>query len=38
LGKPAAVSKLDEILAWATAIRTGAGFEDDVSMLELVLP
>jgi len=37
MGKPAAASKLDEIMAWATAIRSGAGFEDDVSILELVI-
>jgi sigma-B regulation protein RsbU (phosphoserine phosphatase) len=38
LGKVASASKLDEILAWATAIRSGAGFEDDVSIMELTLP
>ena len=38
LGKPTAASKLDEIMAWATAIRSGAGFEDDVSILELIVP
>jgi sigma-B regulation protein RsbU (phosphoserine phosphatase) len=38
LGKPAAASKLDEIMAWAAAIRNGAGFEDDVSILELLVP
>ena len=38
LGKPVTASKLDEIMAWATAIRSGAGFEDDVSILELVVP
>jgi sigma-B regulation protein RsbU (phosphoserine phosphatase) len=37
LGKPAAASKLDEIMAWAVAVRAGAGFEDDVSILELVV-
>ena len=38
LGKPATTSKLDEIMAWATAIRSGAGFDDDVSILELLVP
>jgi sigma-B regulation protein RsbU (phosphoserine phosphatase) len=38
LGKPASSSRLDEIMAWATAVRSGAGFEDDVSILELVVP
>ena len=38
LGQPAAGSKLDEIMAWARAIRAGQGFEDDVSILELVVP
>lgn len=38
LGRPAAGAKLDEIMAWATAIRDGKGFEDDVSVLELVVP
>jgi sigma-B regulation protein RsbU (phosphoserine phosphatase) len=38
LGRPPAASKLDEIMAWATVIRAGAGFDDDVSILELVVP
>lgn len=38
LGRPAVASKLDDVMAWAAAIRTGAGFEDDVSILELVVP
>ncbi len=38
LGRPAAASRLDNIMAWATAIRSGAGFEDDVSILELAVP
>lgn len=38
LGKPASKSKLDEIMAWAAAIRSGAGFEDDLSILEIVVP
>jgi len=38
LGKPAAASKLDDIMAWAASIRAGANFEDDVSILELVVP
>lgn len=38
LARPATASKLDEIMAWATAIRAGAGFEDDVSILELLVP
>jgi sigma-B regulation protein RsbU (phosphoserine phosphatase) len=38
LGKPAAASKLDDIMAWGSAVRAGAGFEDDVSILELVVP
>ena len=37
LGRPAEKSKLDEIMAWAEATRSGAGFEDDVSILELVV-
>lgn len=38
LGRPAAASKLDELMAWAKAIRDGNGFDDDVSVLELWLP
>ncbi len=38
LGKPATTSKLDDIMAWATAIRAGAGFDDDLSILELLVP
>jgi len=38
LRRPPAALKLDEALAWATAIRGGPGFEDDVSMVELVIP
>ena len=38
LGRSAAGSKLDQALAWAAGIRGGAGFEDDVSVLELVIP
>ena len=37
LSRPAVKSKLDEIMAWAEATRGGAGFEDDVSILELVV-
>jgi sigma-B regulation protein RsbU (phosphoserine phosphatase) len=38
LGKPSVDPKLDEVMRWATAIRAGAGFEDDISILELVVP
>ena len=38
LGKPAAALKLDAVLAWATAIMAGSKFEDDVSILELIIP
>ena len=38
LGRPAAASKLDAIMAWAASVRAGVGFEDDVSILELVVP
>jgi sigma-B regulation protein RsbU (phosphoserine phosphatase) len=38
LGKPATTSKLDDVMAWATGIRAGAGFEDDLSILELLVP
>jgi sigma-B regulation protein RsbU (phosphoserine phosphatase) len=37
LGRPAVASKLDEIMAWAASVRAGSGFEDDVSILELVV-
>lgn len=35
LARPAQVSKLDEVMNWATGIRGPAGFEDDLSILEL---
>ena len=38
LGKPASGSKLEEILNWATHIRGGAKFDDDLSVMELILP
>jgi sigma-B regulation protein RsbU (phosphoserine phosphatase) len=38
LARPGADSKLDEMLAWAGAIRAGAKFEDDVSIVELHVP
>lgn len=38
LGKPATALKLDAVLAWATAIMAGSKFEDDVSILELIIP
>ena len=38
LGKPEGFSKLDEIMVWAGSVRDGAGFDDDVSILELVVP
>ena len=38
LGKPAMALKLDAVLAWATAIMAGSKFEDDVSILELIIP
>lgn len=37
LGKPPVASKLDDIIAWASEIRRGPNFEDDVSILELVV-
>ena len=38
LARPSPGSKLDALMAWAGAIRTGARFEDDVSILELQIP
>lgn len=38
LGRPTAGSKLDDLLAWAGAVRAGARFDDDVSILEISLP
>jgi hypothetical protein len=29
---------LDAVMAWARDVRAGAGFEDDVSILELQVP
>ena len=37
LGKSSA-PKLDEVMAWAASVRAGAGFDDDLSILELVVP
>lgn len=38
LGETANSSKLDEIIAWATEVRMGSGFEDDVSIVEISVP
>ena len=38
LARPTAGSKLDVLLAWAGAVRAGAKFDDDVSILEISLP
>jgi sigma-B regulation protein RsbU (phosphoserine phosphatase) len=38
LGRPCPGSRLDAVMAWARAVRAGAGFEDDVSIIELRLP
>jgi sigma-B regulation protein RsbU (phosphoserine phosphatase) len=35
LARPAANTKLDDIMKWAAGIRSQAGFEDDISILEL---
>ena len=37
LGKPSTNSKLDDVMAWAMEIRGRAGFEDDVSIVEIRL-
>jgi len=37
LGLPDPGSKLDAILEWATNVRAGGGFEDDISILEINL-
>ena len=38
LSVPATQSKLDDVLKWADGIRGGAGFEDDISILEITIP
>ena len=38
LARPCSGPRLDAVMAWACAIRAGAGFEDDVSILELQVP
>ena len=37
LAHPATIPKLDDIMRWAAAIRAGAKFEDDLSLLELTI-
>jgi len=37
LAKPVTNTKLDDIMNWAASIRSGANFEDDVSLVELRL-
>jgi phosphoserine phosphatase RsbU/P len=38
LAKPAVNSKLDDVIAWASATRGGAKFEDDLSIVAISLP
>ena len=38
LARPCSGSKLDAVMTWARDVRAGAGFEDDVSILELRVP
>lgn len=38
LARPAPTAKLDGALDWARGVRAGAGFEDDISVLELHFP
>ena len=38
LARPCSGSRLDAVMAWARDVRAGAGFEDDVSILELRVP
>jgi sigma-B regulation protein RsbU (phosphoserine phosphatase) len=38
LARPCSGSKLDAVMAWARDVQAGAGFEDDVSILELRIP
>ena len=38
LARPATNSKLDDVIHWAAQVRSGAKFEDDVSLLEFCLP
>jgi len=38
LARPCSGPRLDAVMTWARGVRAGAGFEDDVSILELQVP